>query len=79
MAISLHYSRGGRHVSLRRTCISISRKIFLAGFGLAAALPVIAQYPGQITKKDDAPELRAVGVLEWTGEEGKPKFSRLVP
>jgi hypothetical protein len=79
VAIRLHYSRGGQFVSLRRTCISISRKVFLAGFGLAAAFPVIAQYPGQITKKDDVPELRAVGVLEWTGEEGKPKFSRLVP
>ncbi len=39
-----------------------------------------AQYPGQIDKKDkDAPVLRAVGVLEWTGDAGKPKTSRLVP
>ncbi len=39
-----------------------------------------AQYPGQIAKKDkDTPELRAVAVLEWTGDEGKPKTSRLVP
>ncbi len=30
-------------------------------------------------KKDDAPVLRAVGVLEWTGDAGKPKTSRLVP
>jgi hypothetical protein len=79
VAIRLHYSRGGQFVSLRRICISISKRILLAGIGLAAALPVIAQYPGQITKKDEVPELRAVGVLEWTGEEGKPKFSRLVP
>ncbi|MGA7858936.1 MAG: hypothetical protein WCA11_13460 [Terracidiphilus sp.] len=47
--------------------------------GLLAALPASAQYPGQITKKDNTPELRAVGVLEWTGEAGKPKASRLVP
>lgn len=54
-------------------------KAALAVAGVLAALPATAQYPGQITKKDNAPELRAVGVLEWTGEEGKPKFSRLVP
>jgi hypothetical protein len=66
-------------MSPRRTGISITRQIFLAALGLAAALSAIAQYPGQITKKDNAPELRAVGVLEWTGESGKPKFSRLVP
>ncbi|HUX43628.1 MAG TPA: hypothetical protein VMV57_02655 [Terracidiphilus sp.] len=46
----------------------------------AAAAPVLAQYPGQVdTHAKSAPVLRAVGVLEWTGEEGKPKFSRLVP
>lgn len=40
----------------------------------------IAQYPGQIEKKSkDAPTLRAVAVLEWTGDLGKPKKSRLVP
>ncbi len=79
MAIRLHYSRGGQQVSLRRTAVLFGRHVFLAGFGLAVALPALAQYPGQIIKKDNAPELRAVGVLEWTGEEGKPKFSRLVP
>lgn len=47
------------------------------GFAASAAL---AQYPGQIEKKSkDAPTLRAVGVLEWTGDLGKPKKSRLVP
>ncbi len=66
-------------MSPRRTGISVTRQIFMVIFGLAAALPALAQYPGQITKKDNAPELRAVGVLEWTGESGKPKFSRLVP
>lgn len=45
-----------------------------------AALPLGAQYPGQITKPDkSAPELRSVAVLEWTGDAGKPKASRLVP
>jgi hypothetical protein len=40
----------------------------------------LAQYPGQITKKDkDVPALRAVAVLEWTGDLSKPKTSRLVP
>lgn len=45
-----------------------------------SALPISAQYVGQVTKKStDTPELRAVGVLEWTGDPGKPKTSRLVP
>lgn len=50
----------------------------IAGVFTAAA---VAQYPGQVTKKarDNTPELRAIGVLEWTGAEGKPKTSRLVP
>lgn len=45
-----------------------------------APAALLAQYPGQVEKKSkDTPELRAVAVLEWTGDEGKPKTSRLVP
>jgi hypothetical protein len=52
----------------------------LAIIGLMAALPASAQYPGQITKSSkDTPELRSIAVLEWTGDAGKPKASRLVP
>jgi hypothetical protein len=48
--------------------------------GLMAALPACAQYPGQVTKTpQESPELRSIAVLEWTGEAGKPKASRLVP
>jgi len=47
---------------------------------MLAALPACAQYPGQITNSSkNIPELRAIAVLEWTGEPGKPKASRLVP
>jgi hypothetical protein len=47
---------------------------------LLAALPAAAQYPGQVTKSSqESPELRAIAVLEWTGEAGKPKASRMVP
>jgi hypothetical protein len=46
----------------------------------AVAFPAAAQYPGQITKPDpNAPTLRAVAVLEWTGDPDHPKASRLVP
>jgi hypothetical protein len=39
-----------------------------------------SQYPGQVTRTNkDVPDLRAIAVLEWTGEAGKPKASRLVP
>jgi hypothetical protein len=58
----------------------LTRQTALGVMGALAVLPVWCQYPGQITKKStDSPELRAVAVLEWTGEAGKPKFSRLVP
>lgn len=46
----------------------------------AALVGAEAQYPGQITKTGRNPQtLRAVGVFEWTGDEAKPKSSRLVP
>jgi hypothetical protein len=60
------------------------------GWGLAAAVALTAlisnpaltwgQYPGQIKKPvKDTPDLRAVAVLEWTGELGKPKACRMIP
>lgn len=59
--------------------LSIQRTSTALVLGLIAAASV-AQYPGQIEKKSkDAPTLRAVAVLEWTGDLGKPKKSRLVP
>jgi hypothetical protein len=52
----------------------------LAALVFIAALPGLAQYPGQVTKKSkDSPELRSIAVLEWTGVAGKPNSSRLVP
>ncbi len=39
-----------------------------------------AQYPGRVeSKKKTAPTVRAVAVLEWTGEVGKPSASRIIP
>ena len=56
------------------------RTAVLAGAGLLSALPAWSQYPGQVTKSGKVtPELRSIAVLEWTGEAGKPKASRLVP
>jgi len=47
---------------------------------LLVTLSAAAQYPGQVAKNTkDSPELRAIAVLEWTGDAGKPKASRLVP
>jgi hypothetical protein len=47
---------------------------------LGAALAASAQYPGQLAKPAaQEPTLRAISVLEWTGDEGHPKASRLVP
>ncbi len=45
-----------------------------------AALQAFGQYSGRVSKdKKDKPELRAIAVLEWTGDEKSPKASRLVP
>jgi hypothetical protein len=51
----------------------------LITLALATADRAVAQYPGVIAKKSSTPELRAVAVLEWTGEAGKPKACRIVP
>jgi hypothetical protein len=52
----------------------------LAVAGLLAALPGWAQYSGQVTKSSkDQPVMRAVSVLEWTGDVSHPKACRLVP
>ncbi len=67
-------------MSSRTSKSGFTRPVSLAlALGLAAAV-ASAQYPGQIVRKDkDTPELRSVAVLEWTGDEGKPKTSRIVP
>jgi hypothetical protein len=47
---------------------------------LALAMPTWAQYPGHVeSAKKAAPTIRAIAVLEWTGEMGKPKASRIIP
>jgi hypothetical protein len=75
----LHYFPEARPASWRFSRSGFSRPALVAVIGIATASG-FAQYPGQIVKKDkDAPVLRSVAVLEWTGEEGKPKTSRIVP
>ncbi|HTB96550.1 MAG TPA: hypothetical protein VK716_06050 [Terracidiphilus sp.] len=75
-----HYSRAGRALSWQRRRGLWIVETIVAGLALMATVPACAQYQGQLSKKDkDQPVLRAVGVLEWTGDEGKPKKSRLVP
>lgn len=63
--------RGSNLVSIRRiTAVAM----------LLSAVAALAQYPVQTSKANQsAPNMRAVAVLEWTGEEGHPKASRLVP
>ncbi len=67
-------------MSSLRVCPLFTRQAVLALILGLASLAAGAQYPGQVTKKSkDAVALRAIAVLEYTGEEGKPKTSRLVP
>jgi hypothetical protein len=47
---------------------------------LLAAAACWAQYPGQVsTNTKTEPELRSIAVVEWTGVEGKPTRSRIIP
>lgn len=65
-------SQGSKLVSTRGTVAAASMLLF--------ALPALAQYPVQLSNgNQNTPQMRAVAVLEWTGEEGHPKASRLVP
>ncbi len=78
LTASLHYGRAGRAASSRRLCVFACS----LAIALLTASHAAAQYPGQVDKKDKdkgAPSLRAVAVLEWTGDLTKPKTSRLVP
>jgi hypothetical protein len=62
----------------KRTSVVLAGALIAAGVSPMVGWP---QYPGQVSKKskDAAPELRAVAVLEWTGDLGKPKAARIVP
>lgn len=83
----MHYFRGGRPVSSHRRFMGCSFKGQRPAAAAVAAVALIllpaltwGQYPGQIKKPGkDAPDLRAVAVLEWTGELGKPKACRMIP
>src|SRR5579863_2041319 len=77
---SLHYGRA-RSPESWRPGARLWILVCALGLGSLAAVPgSLAQYPGQIAKKEkEAPALRAIAVLEWTGDLGKPKTSRLVP
>lgn len=78
MTFSKHYGRAGRGAS------GVARGrlwIVLLLFGALVMGPALrAQYRSQTDKKDkDVPALRAVAVVEWTGDLTKAKTSRLVP
>jgi hypothetical protein len=82
VAIRFDYFRGRRQMSSRKAQVFalFTRTAVLAGAGLLSVLPAWSQYPGQVAKSGkETPELRSIAVLEWTGEAGKPKASRLVP
>jgi hypothetical protein len=75
-----NYSRLGLQMSSRGRRFLRIGPALLAVACLLVALPGWAQYSGQVTKSSkDQPVLRAVSVLEWTGDVGKPKACRLVP
>jgi len=75
-----HAIMGAPHLPRRRSCLMGGMRLLLTALASFSALPALAQYPGQVAKATkDTPELRAIAVLEWTGDAGKPKASRLVP
>jgi hypothetical protein len=67
-------------MSLRKADGLLIRRTVLAASALLAALTATAQYPGQVSKNaKESPELRSIAVLEYTGDQGTPTASRLVP
>ena len=76
-----------RRMQLRRSLLSAYRTqpgrlaLLAIGLGVGSCLLTLhAQYPGHSDRKvKPGPVLRAVAVLEWTGEPGKPSASRLIP
>jgi hypothetical protein len=80
MAIEFDYSRPGPPVSPHGSGFPRHLSVLAAAL-LAAALPAAAQYVGKVPESapKNGPDLRAVAVLEWTGKQGDPKASRLVP
>ena len=80
MAIRFDYFREGRRMSWRTKDFTPVPAAMCAAALLLAVAPAFAQYPGQLAKPaQKTAALRAVSVLEWTGEEGHPKASRILP
>ncbi len=65
--------------SPHRPSLIAARRTFALLAAAACALPVAAQYPGEVSTSGNAPVLRAVSVYEWTGDEQHPTASRLIP
>jgi hypothetical protein len=64
---------GGRRYLFR------GKLLTLASAAALCATPACAQYVGQVSKGDNAPELRSVAVLEWIGDQEHPTQSRIIP
>jgi hypothetical protein len=81
VAIGFDYLPGGWRMSSHKTLKRYFPAEMLTGLALLATTALgNAQYPGQIAKPDkDTQQMRAVAVLEWTGDETHPKTSRLIP
>jgi uncharacterized membrane protein YgcG len=79
-AARFDYCRGKSKVSLHRSNRLWIKAALLIGPALVLPLVAPAQYPGQVAKPDaNAPDMRAVAVYEWTGDEAHPKSARMVP
>lgn len=73
-------SLGSKNLAVPQGLKPVGRFGAIAAAVLAAALPAVAQYPGQVQEKNpNAPQLRSVAVVEWTGDLNHPKASRLIP
>jgi hypothetical protein len=73
------YLRSSSTVSSRPIRFVVELVLLLACAAALCSAPAGAQYVGQVAKSDNAPEFRAVAVLEWIGDQQHPARSRIVP
>jgi hypothetical protein len=70
-----------KEIAMQRDYSMITKGAHILLMLTAVVAPAGAQYPGHMENnaKKAAPTIRAVAVVEWTGDKAKPSASRIIP